>query len=117
MENLSQNKLKVNRLANRQSDSIRIASNSFRFSAKYVSNRLYIVRFKVPDLPSEKNTKQHPRPGAATSNFGVASTVTLRCSGRAQQAAPLRNLDPAPAQNHMAKNIGEILRPMVRDSE
>ena len=43
-----QNKLKVNRLANRQSDFIRITPNPFRFSAKYDSNRSYIVCSEAP---------------------------------------------------------------------
>ena len=43
-----QNKLKVNRLANRQSDFIRITPNPFRFSTKYDSNRLYIAHSQAP---------------------------------------------------------------------
>jgi hypothetical protein len=41
----SRNKLKVNRLANRQSESIKFASKPFIFSAENGSNHLYIALF------------------------------------------------------------------------
>jgi hypothetical protein len=64
MGKISQNKLKVNRLANRRSESIRIALNPFRFSAEYDSNRLYIGCFEEPETRAQKKCG-----AAATSGY------------------------------------------------
>ena len=71
MRNVCQNQRKVNRFANRQSDSIRIASNSFRFSANCVSNRLYITCFRRSELPSGKNPTRRSKARAGDTNFVV----------------------------------------------
>jgi hypothetical protein len=57
MGKFGSNKLKVNRLANRQSDLIRIASKPFRFSAEWDSNRLYIVCLKGPETRAQKRAE------------------------------------------------------------
>jgi hypothetical protein len=85
MKNIGQNKLKVNRLANRQSDSRRNEPNSFRFSAKYDSNRSYIAHLKGPELGPEKDTKGRSRAGGGfgheVAGFGwEAGSFELDCA-------------------------------------
>jgi hypothetical protein len=65
-----------NRLANRQSDSIRIAPKPFRFSDEDDSNRLYIVCFEASKLEPQKVCKLGPGGGAAS------SATTKTCTDR-----------------------------------
>jgi hypothetical protein len=50
-----------NRLANRQSDSIRIAPKPFRFSAETSSNRLYIAYSWASEIAAQETAKNDPR--------------------------------------------------------
>ncbi len=91
MGNVRQNRRKVNRFANRQGDSIRIAFNSFRFSANCVSNRLYITCFRRSELPSGKNPTRRSKARAGDTNFVVCRAVALRMlKTGAASSAPTR---------------------------